>query len=438
MRTPYLPYAFTEGFCILFSVIILLRLPRAGAGGREIPIFKKMILAFIAVNAADAVWALSVDGLLRMSSRMTGILNAAALAAVAVGCYCWFRFVEVRIAPSGEWSRRAELLAVTPAFILCALDFVSAFTGWVFYVDAAGAVQSGAQFWVQSVGTYLYLIAAAAHALWAGIRDRQKEKRSEYLSYVGFMAVCFGTVAVEDYFPTVPLLELGIFAMIQVIFLTLYIDRAYVLAKKERELSESRVEIMLSQIQPHFIYNALAVIQDMCHGKAPEAEQMTYEFAKFLRCNIDALGRKDTVPFSEELEHTRYYLQMEQKRFGADMLRVETDIRALDFRIPVLTLQPLAENAVRFGVMKHSGGGTVSISSRETPDAFVVRVQDDGGGFDPAEPPKDGRVHVGIANVRERLEQMCGGSLTIDSSPGKGTAAIIFIPKTGPSGAQQG
>ena len=436
MNGIYLPYVFTEGFCILFSVTILLRLPQS-AEERDIDIFKRLILAFIVVNASDMLWGLATDRFLHLSRLLMGLNNAVSLAGVALGCYYWFRFVELRIRPAAVWPCWAQLLAPVPALALCALDFVSAFTGWVFYVDAQNVVQLGAQFWLQSLITYLYLLVPAARALLAGIHARQREKRSEYLTYVGFIALSFVTVAIEERFPTTPLLELGIFAMILVMFLTLYLDREHVLARKEHELAESRVEIMLSQIQPHFIYNALAVIQDMCHDKAPEAEQTTYEFAKFLRCNIDALSQKGTVPFEQELEHTEYYLSMEQRRFGEEVLRVEMDIRARDFLLPVLTLQPIVENAVRFGVMKQGGGGTVTISTEETPGAFAVRVRDDGQGFDPDAPARDGKVHVGIANVRERLARMCGGSLTVDSAPGRGTTVFISIPKkNGPPAAE--
>ena len=108
---------------------------------------------------------------------------------------------------------------------------------------------------------------------------------------------------------------------------------------------------------------------------------------------------------------------------------MEYDIQADDFSIPALTLQPIVENAVRYGVMKKEYGGTVRIVSREMPDAFVVTVADDGAGFDPFVPKADGRTHIGISNVGERLRVMCGGRLDIASTPGEGTVATISVPK---------
>ena len=185
---------------------------------------------------------------------------------------------------------------------------------------------------------------------------------------------------------------------------------------------------MRSQIQPHFLYNTLSAIQNLCHGKAPEAEEALVSFSKYLRGNLDSLSQSEPIPFERELSHTREYLALEQKRFG-ERLMVEYDVRATEFNIPALSLQPMAENAVQHGVMERAEGGTVRISSEDTGDAFIVRVADDGVGFDVNVVRADGRSHVGIANVRSRLEQTCGGSLNIRSVQGQGTEAVIRIPK---------
>lgn len=198
--------------------------------------------------------------------------------------------------------------------------------------------------------------------------------------------------------------------------------------RRERELQDSQTKIMLSQIQPHFLYNALCVIQDLCHGAAPEAEKATVEFSEFLRSNLDSLRATDPIPFTAELKHTRNYLSLEQRRFGDD-LQVVYDIETMDFSLPALTLEPIVENAVRYGVLQREDGGTVWISTKEEQDAYRVTVRDDGVGFDVTVTKQDGRSHIGIQNVRDRLERMCGGSLVIVSTPGKGTVATITVPK---------
>ena len=103
----------------------------------------------------------------------------------------------------------------------------------------------------------------------------------------------------------------------------------------------------------------------------------------------------------------------------------------------MLTVQPLVENAVKHGLGEKQGGGTVRIRTRKTKDAVVVTVEDDGAGFSPGAPHADGRIHVGLENVRTRLAEQCGGSLTIRSSPGAGTTAVITIPGNGMRGKKK-
>lgn len=185
---------------------------------------------------------------------------------------------------------------------------------------------------------------------------------------------------------------------------------------------------MLSQIQPHFLYNTLCAIQAMCTENPPEAARTTALFASFLRGDLDSLSRKEPVTFEQELKHTRNYLELEQKRYG-ERLHIAYDIKATAFSLPTLTLQPIVENAVNHGLSEREEGGTVRISSEETERAYLITVEDDGVGFDASAPGEDGRLHIGIANVRGRLRAMCGGTLTVKSAPGEGTTAVIAIPK---------
>ena len=199
----------------------------------------------------------------------------------------------------------------------------------------------------------------------------------------------------------------------------------------ERALqAEQRIQIMMTQIQPHFLYNALTVIQSLCRSDPAQAEEATVQFANYLRGNMDALQTNAPIPFARELEHTREYLALEQMRFE-DKLNVRYDIPCQSFTLPILTLQPIVENAVRHGVRGNADGrGEVVISTREYADRYEITVTDNGPGFDPEKQKKDtGKSHVGLQNVRERLAQMCGGSLRVESAPGAGTAVTITLPR---------
>lgn len=196
----------------------------------------------------------------------------------------------------------------------------------------------------------------------------------------------------------------------------------------ENELLQSRISVMLSQIQPHFLYNSLGVIRELCHSNPTLAEAATVEFSDFLRGNLDSLKADKPVDFGIELAHTKHYLELEKLRF-ADRLKVSFCIETSDFRIPTLTLQPMVENAIRYGVGKREEGGYIVISAIEYETHFEVTVMDDGVGFDINTPMEDSRTHIGIENVRQRLWRMSGGTLKIESKMNEGTTAKIILPK---------
>ncbi|MER2080496.1 MAG: histidine kinase [Ruminococcus sp.] len=197
----------------------------------------------------------------------------------------------------------------------------------------------------------------------------------------------------------------------------------------QKELYEARVSIMVSQIQPHFLYNSLTSIAMMCTKDPQLAKTATINFADYLRGNMNSLREKNPVPFTQELEHLKKYLMLEQMRFG-DMLNIVYDIQATDFRLPQLSVQPLVENAVKHGVGMKEDGGTVTIATRERDDCYEVIITDDGVGFDTSAPPKnDGRSHVGMENTKQRLREMCGAEVIVESEVGMGTVSTIRIPK---------
>lgn len=201
-------------------------------------------------------------------------------------------------------------------------------------------------------------------------------------------------------------------------------------ADAQSESARLRIQLLRSQIQPHFLFNVLTSIVDLCEGK-PAAQKALITFSEYLRVNMNSLTQTHPVPFTEELHHVKQYLWLQKLRFE-DKLTIEYDIRTTSFVLPVLTLQPVVENAVCHGIMANSAGGTVRIRSEKTSSGFRISVQDNGPGFEPTQPVQDGRSHVGIHNVRSRLASISGGSLIIHSKPGGGTLVLIEIPEQSP------
>ncbi len=199
-------------------------------------------------------------------------------------------------------------------------------------------------------------------------------------------------------------------------------------AELEKEVSEINMTLMLSQIQPHFLYNALNTIKYLTKKDPQTAESAIVKFSGYLRTNMDSLTQKEPIPVSKEIEHVMNYVDIEKLRF-ADRLNVEYEIDADNFSVPPLTIQPIVENAIKHGVNQRAEGGTVKIKTTETEDSFIVCVEDDGVGFDMDEEKNDGRSHVGVKNIKKRLELMIDAHIDVNSVSGEGTTVTVTIPK---------
>lgn len=213
-----------------------------------------------------------------------------------------------------------------------------------------------------------------------------------------------------------------------IIFFNIHIEMKNEIVEQEKEHIRLQFAAMISQIQPHFVYNSLSVISALCEEDPKLAQEAADTFSDYLRENIDFANKSKPVPFTEELKHIKTYIWLEQLRFP-NKLQVEYDIRCTDFYVPALSVQPLAENAVKHGICKTRSGGTVRISSFEDDQSYIVTVTDDGAGFDISNTSEDGKPHVGIENARFRIREMFNGSLDIESKPGNGTNVTIKIPK---------
>ena len=194
------------------------------------------------------------------------------------------------------------------------------------------------------------------------------------------------------------------------------------------QLAESRISTMMSQIRPHFIYNTLGSIEQLCELDPPKAGELVHNFAKYLRGNFGELDNPKPIFMSQEMEHVHHYINIENVRFP-DMT-FSFEMRSKDFRLPALTVQPIVENAIKHGLMKLEKGGSIRVISYETDTDYCITVEDDGVGFDTSK-LLDEKKHIGIRNIRDRLKVMVGGTLEIESTQGVGTKVLITIPKEG-------
>lgn len=322
---------------------------------------------------------------------------------------------------------RAKKICILSVIAVCsvqiALALISPFTGSFFYVTDHG-YQRGPLFLIsQLVPLYCYLLFTVFVILY-----RRKLKRREVMFFLLYIFVPLGGEAAQILIRGIAVVNPGVTFSLLLILVNIQFEHEMALRGQEKELAEQRIDIMLSQIQPHFLYNSLGVIYHLCESDPTLAKTSIRKFSDFLRGNMDSLKAHEPISFEKELNHVRNFLYLEQQRFG-QQLRVIYQIETKDFLIPPLTLQPLVENAVQHGIVHKKGGGTIIIRTEETQEYAIVTIADDGIGMEQAGrmPSLGGHAHIGISNVRSRLEEMVHGSLKITSSS-QGTVAAIQIP----------
>ena len=332
--------------------------------------------------------------------------------------YCLAGYVRERERVS--WKYAHIIAGICGAFVL--LVVISLSNGMLFSFDANGMYTDGPWYIIVEAvdfGTLileLLMVASYRKILsWKGM-----------LSLLSFGILPLLSMLVLPYWNPTPMYMATTLSLI-LIHNLFHGELTRQLAEKEIQLADSRIAITLSQLQPHFIYNVLNSIYHLCARDPKLAQEAVEKFSDYLRNNMKSIEQKELIPFEEEYQHIQTYLSLEKIRFRT--LEIIYDIDIVNFMLPPLTVQPLVENAVKHGVTKKRGGGSVTISTRETENAYLVMVIDTGIGFDPERYSEDGKVHIGIKNVRERLQNMVSGILSITSSPGNGTTAVITIPK---------
>ena len=239
---------------------------------------------------------------------------------------------------SEDW--RPQILAAANALI----NVTALFDGFAFSI-VDGVFYRGPLGYTTHVIGALLLIWDAALSYKYG-----KEKGASLLPFrvaaLMLVATALDTWVLTSY--RISLLTVSIVS--SCVFYYIWLHLEFVREHEDALMAEQRLQIMISQIQPHFLYNALTAILELCHSNPPQAEIATRNFSNYLRGNMRSIKSKGNIAFAEELRHTQGYLELEKLRFE-DSLQICYDIQCTSFELPPLSLQPIAENAV-----KHSQG----------------------------------------------------------------------------------
>ncbi len=214
--------------------------------------------------------------------------------------------------------------------------------------------------------------------------------------------------------------------------------RALTAAHLETRLIEARLRTLEAELHPHFLFNTLHAISTLVHSNPEAADRMISRLSDLLRITFSRSGAA-RVPLQEEIEFLQKYLDIEQTRFQ-DRLAVTYDVEpdTLDAEVPRLILQPLVENAIKHGVSRRVGPGTIRIASWREDDVLCLEVRDNSAGVAAAAPAPAG-AGVGLSNTRARLECLYGQAQSLEFAEGAdGLAVCMRLPfQRVPSGSDE-
>ncbi|MDE6302223.1 MAG: histidine kinase [Clostridia bacterium] len=234
----------------------------------------------------------------------------------------------------------------------------------------------------------------------------------------GLGLLVFGT---EFIFTTELMIIIAFFAVLWLWKIANAARDAIRVSELECELSAVKHKALKAQIEPHFIYNSLTAIQAQYRDGLNEGDRAIEQFAKHLRLITDSSG-EDIISFDDEVRNVLNYFELENLR-ASGKLNLYLDLNYTDFSLPVLSLQPLVENAIRHGELRDKPNGYIQLSSDKTDTDIVITVSDNGAGFD----VNAAHEGVGIENTRKRFE-LIKATMQISSEVGKGTTVTIKIP----------
>ena len=342
-----------------------------------------------------------------------------------ITAYIVSSYIAYLVKPAEREKKRIQIVLLIMLVLFIVIFVVVQHTRDLVQIDETGTYSEGRFSFVGHLMTACYmlfdLLILARYRKNVSLRQR-----GIFYLYVGLPVLA---IVIRQFVGNVYIVALSSNLSVSLFMIFSMLEQAEEYRQQELKNEQLKIDILLGQIQPHFLFNVLYVIQEICHIDPEKASDAISEFSKYLRHNMDSMSINSPIPFADELEHSKHYVSLQQLRFG-EALVVKYDLECTEFYMPTLTLQPIVENAVRYGVRKNSTGeGTVIIQTREYPSCYEVKVIDNGPGFDPNVNKDDGISHMGLYNVKERLQRISDGKLEIWSEPGKGTIVTMTLPK---------
>ncbi len=194
-------------------------------------------------------------------------------------------------------------------------------------------------------------------------------------------------------------------------------------------LQQAQLQLLKTQLQPHFLFNSLNTIASLIYRDQAEAERTVLNLSDMLRISLYEMGQQETT-LREELEFVHRYVQIMSARFpGRFEVRTEIAPQTFDACVPTMTLQTLVENSILHGILPGGGGGLIEILARREGEMLQVVVSDDGRGIEQGV-SAEANGGIGLANMRARLQYLYGSRqrFELSSRPGAGTTVTVDLP----------
>ncbi len=332
-------------------------------------------------------------------------------------CFMIYLLYYAGISPKTYWP---FWLAVGLGLIYFAMQIIAQHTTLFYYFGEDGTYYRGPLAALMSVPIIVKLLVD----LIITIRYRKNMKKVTFVLFTVMACLLLVSCAVEFVTSYETLTVYLLVAGSVIVFADIFDWQDLEIQRRQDELVHQRANNLILQMRPHFIYNTMMSIYYLCEQDTKKAQQVILDFSSYLQKNFSALDKEGTIPFIEELEHTRAYLAVETARFE-DQLSVEFDTPCTMFSLPALTLQPIVENAVKHGIDPEHAAIHIRISTRETDRDYEICVENDGATADIQSVNAPGSA---IANIRHRLDSSCGGKLTFTARE-NATVVTITLPK---------
>lgn len=333
-----------------------------------------------------------------------------------------FIYMLVYIGMSDKLRKILSLINYSVFAIFVILDIVNIFTGMFFTAQSGEYVRS--KFMIVSQGYQFILLAIV---FFVAILNKKLVRR-EKIAFASYCLLPIVAIVLQNIFKGYAIAYASIIIAIEILFFFLNVQKNILLAEEQQKSKEAQIKVMMSQIQPHFIYNSLSSISTLIPIDPNKAQETLDDFTEYLRHNLSSLTETKLIPFEDEFKHIQTYVSLEKVRFS-DRIKVEYDIKTTDFYVPPLSIQPVVENAIKHGILKRIEGGSLLFKTYESDDAYVVEIIDDGVGFDLADIDFEENKHVGLNNIKHRINTMCKGEMIIDSKVNEGTKVTIKFYK---------